>query len=295
MEDKRLIGVRARIKPKPHQEMKPGKKVKKKQRALADPAKGTKKRTRTQTTPACYNVKLIRSPLSVRAFHGQQLLGGRASAHATEASLHEQKSHGGKEAQSKLEVIFYLFELREVKIRLPNGADLRNITSFIQQLDPSDPSQLNFSMHDRWVFVHPAVLALTACAAEVVHQAGGKFVGEVPYIRSLTYLVRMKLFDFVRMPPPIVIQEHEEAGRFIPLTQIRTAEDLRNAITKLVPLLHVEPEVADPIKYVFSEMVRNALEHSSSSVGAFVAAQYYPKTKRSRLELLMPGSAFLSI
>src|SRR5450759_3246848 len=48
--------------------------------------------------------------------------------------------------------------------------------------------------------------------------------GEIPNIRSLTYLVRMKLFDFLRLRPPIEIQEHEEAGRFIPLTQIRTAE-----------------------------------------------------------------------
>ncbi len=176
-----------------------------------------------------------------------------------------------------------------MKIRLPNGADLRNITSFINNLDSSDPSELEFSMHDRWVFVHPAVLALTACAAEVVYQSGGKFVGTVPNIRSLTYLVRMKLFDFVRLPPPIAIQEHEEAGRFIPLTQIRTAEDLRNAITKLVPLLHVQAEVADPIKYVFSEMVRNVLEHSSSPVGAFVAAQYYPQTKRIAIGIADAG------
>jgi hypothetical protein len=58
-----------------------------------------------------------------------------------------------------------LFEVDDVKISLPNGADLRNITSFINNLDSADPSKLEFEMHDRWVFVHPAVLALTACAA----------------------------------------------------------------------------------------------------------------------------------
>jgi anti-sigma regulatory factor (Ser/Thr protein kinase) len=180
-------------------------------------------------------------------------------------------------------------DFSDMKIKLPNGADLRNITGFIQNLDTQDQSTLDFSMHDRWVFVHPAVLALTACAAELVHSSGGKFVGTVPNIRSLTYLIRMKLFDYVRLPPPIEIVEHEEAGRFIPLTQIKTAEDLRHAIANLVPLLHAEKEVADPIKYVFSEMVRNALEHANSPVGAFVAAQYYKDSKRIAIGIADAG------
>jgi hypothetical protein len=154
----------------------------------------------------------------------------------------------------------------DVKIKLPNGADLRNITGFIKNLDTDDQSKLDFSMHDRWVFVHPAVLALTACAAELVHSSGGTFGGSVPNIRSLTYLIRMKLFDYVRLPPPIEIVEHEEAGRFIPLTQIKTAEDLRHAIANLVPLLHAEKEVADPIKYVFSEMVSGTVFHEEHRI-----------------------------
>ena len=56
----------------------------------------------------------------------------------------------------------------------------------------------------------------------------------------------MKLFDHIQLSPPKQIIEHEEAGRFIPLTQIKTADDLRNAIANLVPLLHAPAEVADP-------------------------------------------------
>jgi anti-sigma regulatory factor (Ser/Thr protein kinase) len=86
---------------------------------------------------------------------------------------------------------------------------------------------------------------------------------------------------------------HEESGRFIPLTQIRNAEELRAAITNLVPLLHAPPAVADPIRYVFSEMVRNALEHSSSPVGAFVCAQYYSESKRIAIGIADAGIGVL--
>jgi len=176
-----------------------------------------------------------------------------------------------------------------VKIRLPNGSQLQNITGFLNSLDTRDYTKLVFSMHPRWVFVHPAVLTMTACAAELVHSTGGRIVGTVPYVPSLHYLIRMKLFDYVRLDTPVQIQEHEEAGRFIPITQIKTTDDLRHAIANLVPLLHAEKEVADPIKYVFSEMVRNALEHSSSPVGAFVAAQYYPETRRIAIGIADAG------
>jgi anti-sigma regulatory factor (Ser/Thr protein kinase) len=180
-------------------------------------------------------------------------------------------------------------EYLNVKVRLPNSADLRNITAFINSLDCGNTAKFELEMHDKWVGVHPSVLALTACAAELVHSKGGEFVGKIPNIRSLPYLIRMKLFDYVRLEPPTEIKEHEESGRFIPLTQIKNTGELHAAITNLVPLLHASPKVADPIKYVFSEMVRNALEHSASPVGAFVAAQYYPETKRIAIGIADAG------
>lgn len=180
-----------------------------------------------------------------------------------------------------------------MKIHLPNGAHLRNITGFLSDIDASDTSSFELTMHPKWVFVHPAVLALTACAAALVTANGGAFSGVIPKIRSLNYPVRMGLFDYVKLPPPVEIIEHEEAGRFIPLTQIKSTDDLRKAIADLVPLLHAEKEVADPIKYVFSEMVRNVLEHSKSPVGAFVAAQYYAETKRIAIGIADAGIGIL--
>lgn len=90
----------------------------------------------------------------------------------------------------------------------------------------------------------------------------------------------MKLFEHLGVDAGRTIVEHEDSGRFLPLTQIISAEDLTHAISSLIPLLHAPPEVADPIKYVFSEIVRNVLEHSRSPIGAFVCAQYYQRSKK---------------
>ena len=54
-------------------------------------------------------------------------------------------------------------------------------------------------------------------------------------------------------------------------------------IRDMIPLLHTTPAQAEPIKYVFSEMIRNVLEHSESGLGAVVCAQYFRKTNRVAL------------
>ncbi|MHB8762871.1 MAG: hypothetical protein ACYDA8_00790 [Deferrisomatales bacterium] len=181
-----------------------------------------------------------------------------------------------------------------MKIHLPNSAHIVNIGGFLGDFDPEDPSRLEFTMHERWVSVHPVVLAMSACAAALVRSHGGTVVsGPVPRNNSVRYPIRMGLFQTLGVDPGLPILEHEEAGRFVPLTQLSTNEELRNTIVNLVPLLHAPPEVAQPIKYVFSEMVRNALEHSLSKVGAFVCAQYYRNTQRISIGIADAGRGIL--
>lgn len=167
-----------------------------------------------------------------------------------------------------------------MKLFLPNSANLQNITGLFGGMDMSNPGVLEFAMHPKWVAVHPVVLAMTACVGAQVNEAGGVVTGNATQVPTLNYLIRMGLFKFLGINAEKEIQEHEESGRFIPLTQIRNNDELKTAIINLVPLLHAPPAVADPIKYVFSEMVRNALEHSQSPVGAIVCAQYYRESKR---------------
>lgn len=166
-----------------------------------------------------------------------------------------------------------------MRIHLPNSAHLQNIEGFIRKYDPNG-ARLAVSSHDKYIHAHPFALAMTACAGALAKHNGWRTTGTIPNVSSAPYLVRMKLFDFLDVPPPRAISEHEEAGRFVPITQIRTNEDLRNAIGNLIPLLHAAKPVADPIRYVVSELGRNVLEHSQSPVGGFVCAQYYRDQKR---------------
>lgn len=176
-----------------------------------------------------------------------------------------------------------------MEIHLPNSAHLQNIEGFIRKYDPRYPNRMRVSGHDKYIHVHPFALAMVACAGEVAFASGVTASGTIPDVASMPYLVRMGLFKYLHVPPPRTIEEHEEAGRFVPLTQIKSSEDLTDTITNLIPLLHAAPTVSDPIRYVISELGRNVLEHSESSVGGFVCAQYFKDKRRIAIGMADAG------
>jgi len=167
-----------------------------------------------------------------------------------------------------------------MRIYFPNSANLRNLEGFIRKFDPSDPSQLEVAFHPTYVGVHPAVLAMTACAGAAVREAGGAISCDPPLMPAMRYVTRMKVFEHLGVEPPEEIVDHEAAGRFIPVTQIKTSDALDRFIKDTTPLFHANPEHAESVKYLLSELIRNALEHSGSTVGAFACARYYSKTDR---------------
>lgn len=170
-----------------------------------------------------------------------------------------------------------------MRIHIPNSAFLQNIQGFLSGIDTADPDALEVTFHDRWVAVHPFVLATVSAAARSVLARGGSVTGRVPQVASLPYLVRMGLFDQLGIEVPVHLHEHEPAGRFIPLTSVTTNDQLSAFLVDMVPLLHASPTEVEPIKYAISELVRNALEHARSPIGAVVCAQYWPETKRLAL------------
>ena len=145
-------------------------------------------------------------------------------------------------------------------ILLPNSANLRNMENFIRKLDPSDTSRLEVAFHRKYVGVHPAVLSMTACAGAVVREKGGTIKCTPPLIHTMRYLTRMKVFDHLGVEPPEEVIEHGPGGRFIPGTRITTGEELDRFMIDITPLFHAQPEQAESVKYVVSELVRNALD-----------------------------------
>ena len=168
-----------------------------------------------------------------------------------------------------------------MKLHIPNSAFLGNINPFIRSFDPSDPSTLGITANKKWLSVHPMVLSMIASLGMTV--PSGNVYCEKLEAKSKHYLKRMGLFDFLHINSGIEISEHESAGRFIPLAQIRSSEELTNFIQDTVPLLHLDAVHAEPVKYVLSEVVRNTLEHSGSAQGAILCAQFYKKSNSIRI------------
>lgn len=174
-----------------------------------------------------------------------------------------------------------------MKVHLPNSAFLGNIEAFLAGFDSADPHTLKITANKKWISVHPVVLAMIAALGQLVPKDGIRF--EPFEAKSKHYFERMKLFELLGVQSGIDVVEHEPSGRFVPLTQIKDQTKLNAFITDMIPLLHLSPVYADPIRYIVHELVRNVLEHASSHHGAFVAAQYYEKSNSIRIGIADVG------
>lgn len=174
-----------------------------------------------------------------------------------------------------------------MKVHLPNSAFLGNIDPFLRGFDSSSPDSLEITANDKWISVHPAVLSMIAALGLTVKPENIRC--QRFEARSGHYFVRMGLFKILNIPSVIVTKEHDPAGRFIPLTQIRTSAELTRFITEMIPLLHLEAEQAKTLGYIVSELVRNVMEHAESETGALLCAQYYKKSNSIRIGIADTG------
>lgn len=174
-----------------------------------------------------------------------------------------------------------------MKIHIPNSAWLGNIDPFFRSFKASNPEKLEITAHKQWIFVHPVVLSMVAALGLDCKPENITF--DKLEAKSKHYLERMGLFKLLKVESGIKIIEHEPSGRFIPLTQIKDTKTLSASIQDMLPLLHLEPEQARPIRYIISELIRNVFEHSQSKIGAILCAQYYKKSNTIRLGIVDRG------
>lgn len=174
-----------------------------------------------------------------------------------------------------------------MKIHIPNSAYLGNIDPFLRTFDTSNPEVLEITANKQWISIHPIVLSMVAALGLSLKPANIQC--EHMEARSEHYLKRMGLFDLLKINSGIEITEHEPAGRFIPLKQITNSENLTEFITEVIPLLHLEPNQVEPIRYILSELMRNVFEHAESPVGAILCAQYYKNSNTIRIGIVDRG------
>ena len=173
--------------------------------------------------------------------------------------------------------------LVNMKIHLPNSAFLGNIDSFLKSIDPENKNNLEITANDRWISIHPAVLCMTAAMGI----RAKNITCQKLEAKSRHYLERMGLFRLLEIESGMDINKHDPSGRFIPLMTISDSSSLTRFITDMIPLLHLKPEQAEPIRYIMSELIRNVLEHAEAD--AIVCAQYYKKSNTLRLGIADSG------
>ena len=103
----------------------------------------------------------------------------------------------------------------------------------------------------------------------------------------LRYAARMRLFDHLGVDYQTAQVEHEEAGRFLPVTQVTDRSAVAGVIAEISALLHLDedPDSLTAVQFCVSELLRNVLEHSSAPQGAFVCAQRFPNPPYPRVSI----------
>jgi len=165
------------------------------------------------------------------------------------------------------------------KLLIPNEASIRTIRNLLFANSPfadtNSPAQL--VMHPKWAFMDPIAMAMAAAWGGWCQRKGCSMQAENVGGPSQKYAIRMGLFEHLNVSHDPLVAEHEEAGRFIPLTQVKTSPQLAGVIGNVSALLHLdkEPHALAAVQYCISELIRNVLEHSGSIEGAYVCAQRY--------------------
>lgn len=162
---------------------------------------------------------------------------------------------------------------------VPNSATFHTIRSLLESnrfFSKPKHGRAVLSFHPKWTHLEPVALAMIAAWGAWCRRSG--WTVEVQNVtRAAEYAWRMRLFEHLGVGYQTVRQEHEEAGRFVPVTQVRNNDEIRGVIADLSALLHLDedPDSLAAVRYCVSELIRNTVEHSGSSDGAFVCAQNY--------------------
>jgi len=179
---------------------------------------------------------------------------------------------------------------------IPNSISLRNFDNLFQNndFDFSD-KKIDISFHDSYVAMAPIGLAFYAAIGDLIRINKIENKATLNFkIRSIPYLQRMGLFSSMGFTNPVKTSEHEATGRFIPLTKIMSSDELTQFIKEIDPILHTSRNNSRAIKHVFSEILRNVIEHADSLRGANVCATYNRKRKKISIGISDVGRGLMN-
>lgn len=172
-------------------------------------------------------------------------------------------------------------------IEVPNNVSLHTARNTLSNLEFfPDAKTVQLILDPRWVHIEPFGMAAYAAWSDWHRRNGAKVkVGNIG--STADYAWRMGLFNFVDTTYTPARQEHEEAGRFLPIRQVCNSQDIRSVVADVSALLHLQdsPDSLAAVQYCVSELLRNVIEHSGSEGGAFICAHNYVNANPSRVSI----------
>lgn len=179
---------------------------------------------------------------------------------------------------------------------IPNSIALRNFDSiFTNNNFNFEDGKVDITFHSNYVAMHPVGLAFYAAIGDYFRMNSIQTTATINYnIKSIPYLQRMGLFSALGYGDPLETNTHEEAGRFIPLRRVGNSDELSALMKDIDPLLHTDRDTSRTVKHVFSELLRNVIEHSKSEMGGHVCATYNRRRKKISIGISDAGQGILN-
>lgn len=174
-------------------------------------------------------------------------------------------------------------------IDVPTNSNLHAARNFFGHFDffaVENVDRVEINLHPTWMHIDPLGLVMLAAWADW-QKLHDRTVAVNNVGKNADYIWRMRLFDFVDTDYQPARQEHEEAGRFLPLRRVSTSNDIREVVGSISALLHLEenPDSLAAVQYCVSELLRNVIEHSGSEGGAIICAQNYVDADPGRVAI----------
>jgi len=178
---------------------------------------------------------------------------------------------------------------REHIVDLPSSMKVHSIGNLLRACDffpATEPTRVVLRFHPRYSQFEPLALSMLAAWAAYWSERGAEIRCENLAAKGVAYAQRLGLFNFVPGGPNTSVEEHEEAGRFVALQQIRRQPDLTKLVGDLGGILRT-PELIETVQYLVVEVTRNVLEHAGAD--AYICVQHYRKPNRVSLGICGRG------
>jgi hypothetical protein len=169
----------------------------------------------------------------------------------------------------------------EHRIELPTALSVHSAKYFFEHVEffpAKQPERFVLSFHPRFTQFEPFAVAMLAAWGHYWSKKGVNIVCQNVTAKGVPYAQRMGLFKYLPCPEAELpeLEEHEEAGRFVPLQCVSRGADMSKVMSDIGGILRI-PDLIRLGQHALSEMSRNVVEHSGGD--GFVCAQFYPTTK----------------